>query len=245
MKRAVPAIVAGLTLIAHPQGNAFTSGSQTETPSSIQSQERTEKNRHYARWNLAEDIRTTGNQIGFNQGAGGVWYFMTSAGVTHNPLIYRFIRHFNAPALAFGGGITIPEGFSCWQEADVLPDVCFNFTDHPVTLESFDVPPQTVDMHPTPDGFSIVAWKSPLTGIVGIRGSFTDLDPNCGNGVLWSIDKNARTLLSGDLYNGASQRFSPRVRVDQDDVLYFIVDAKNSDFCGDSTSLDVTIYQRQ
>jgi hypothetical protein len=114
-----------------------------------------------------------------------------------------------------------------------------------VTLESFDVPPQTVDMHPTPDGFSIVAWKSPLTGIVGIRGSFTDLDPNCGNGVLWSIDKNARTLLSGDLYNGASQRFSPRVRVDQDDVLYFIVDAKNSDFCGDSTSLDVTIYQRQ
>jgi hypothetical protein len=123
MKRAVAAIVAGLTLIAHPQGNAFTSGSQTETPSSIQSQERPEKNGHHARWNLAEDIRTTGNQIGFNQGAGGVWYFMTSAGVTHNPLIYRFIRHFNAPALAFGGGITIPEGFSCWQEADVLPDV--------------------------------------------------------------------------------------------------------------------------
>jgi hypothetical protein len=107
-----------------------------------------------------------------------------------------------------------------------VPDVCFNFNDTPVTLENFDVPSHTVDMHPLPDRFSIVAWRSPLRGLVSVSGSFRDLDDNCANGVLWSIDRDFKTLASGDLPNRTGQRFSlAQVWVRKDDVLYFIVDA--------------------
>lgn len=193
-------------------------------------------------WNLARDIGVTGNQIGFQQGAAGVWYFMMSGSTVHNPQLYRFIREFNAPALP-ATDIHVPDGFSGWQEpVDIQPSVDFNFTDHVITLENFDVPPHSVYMHPGPHQFTIVAWQSPVDGAVKIRGSFTDIDPNCGNGVLVTIDKNARTLASGDIPNGAARSFNLwNVRVRVDDVLYFIVDPKEGDHICDSTKLDLEI----
>ena len=96
-------------------------------------------------WNLARGVGSTGNQIGFDQGTEGVWYFLASHSTDHNPQLYRFIREFNAPGLA-----SYPAGFSCWQEpnAEFLPAVCFNFTDHPVTLEGYDLPPRSFRLHP-------------------------------------------------------------------------------------------------
>ena len=243
MKPAVAAIVVVLAMI--PYSSVRTSASQTEvSTSAAHLPEWAEGNGHHGVWNLAQDIGATGNQIGFNQGAGGVWFFMASSRVVHDPLLYRFIREFDAPAVAFTPGFKVPDGFSCWQETKVLPDVCFNFTEHPITLEAYDVPPRTVSMHPIAGRFTIVAWRSPLTGSVAIQGSFTDQNPNCGNGILWSIDKNDKTVLSDDLPNGTSQNFSTRVRVRQNDVLYFIVDA-NNDYSCDSTGLDVTIHQHR
>jgi hypothetical protein len=192
-------------------------------------------------WDPAKDIATTGNQVSFNQGARQVWYFMESHALVHNPRIYRFLDQYNAPARPLTG-IVIPDGFSCWQdETLILPDVCFNFNDTPVTLEGFDVPPKTLDMHPGTDRFAIVAWKSPLNGTVRIEGAFGDLHAACGNGVLWSVDRGSETLKAGDLPNGATQSFSlADVTVTTNDVLYFIVDPKD-DFMCDSTRLDVTI----
>ena len=194
-------------------------------------------------WNLSKDIASTGNQLSFNQGARDVWYFMESHALVHNPLIYRFISEFNAPGRP-ATSIVIPDGFSCWQNpSSIVPDVCFNFNNKPVTLENFDVPPGTVDMHPGTDGFTIVAWKSPVNGVVAIKGAFRDLDANCGNGVIWSIDKGGEVLQSGDLANGTMATFSlADVRVSNSDVLYFIVDP-NGDYRCDSTSLDLTITQ--
>ena len=78
--------------------------------------------------------------------------------------------------------------------------------------------------------------------MVRIRGSFTDNDPNCGNGILWSIDRGGETLLTDDIANGAAQDFDlTNVRVRNNDVLYFIVDAKGSDYICDSTDLNLTI----
>jgi hypothetical protein len=193
-------------------------------------------------WNLSKDIAGTGNQISFSQGARGVWYFMESSSLAHSPLIYRFLGEFNAPARP-ATEIVIPDGFSCWQNpATVVPDVCFNFNATPVTLEGFEVPPGTVDMHPDADGFAIVAWKSPLNGTVAVRGAVGDLHDACGNGVLWSIDRGGETLQSGDLPNGEAQTFDlARVGVRRGDVLYFVVDPKDGDHVCDSTSLDLTI----
>jgi hypothetical protein len=37
------------------------------------------------------------------------------------------------------------------------------------------------------------------------RGAFTDIDPNCDSGILWSIDKGSQRLAFGDLPNGGAQ----------------------------------------
>ena len=97
-------------------------------------------------------------------------------------------------------------------------------------------------MHPGFDRLAIIGWRSPVNGVVSVRGSFSDLDSHCDNGVLWSIDKGSVTMQSGDLPNGgAPMPFYFRVRVKPDDVLNFIVDPKNGDYACDTTGIDVTI----
>ncbi|MBT8067554.1 MAG: hypothetical protein KJO09_09960 [Gammaproteobacteria bacterium] len=42
-------------------------------------------------------------------------------------------------------------------------------------------------LHPTRDSFSVASWRSPIEGIVGVKGSFQDVQPGCGNGASWAI----------------------------------------------------------
>ena len=83
-------------------------------------------------------------------------------------------------------------------------------------------------MHPGIAKLAIVAWESPVNGKVSMTGSFTDVDPVCGDGVLWSIDKGATTIRSGDLPNGGSESFALVESAKKDQVLYFTVDPKQS-----------------
>ena len=126
---------------------------------------------HAEVWNLARDVDTTGNQIGFSQGAAGVWYFMASHSLAHNPQLYTFIRDYNAPSIQGDSPpkppIVIPDGFSCWQSLESFgktPAVCFNFTDSLLTIDTLSVPPHTLEVHPGTDRLVIVAWKSPVDG---------------------------------------------------------------------------------
>lgn len=192
------------------------------------------------RWNLARDIGRTGNQISFRQGARGVWYFMESHSLTRGVHLYRFIPDYNSPALP-ASDITIPEGFACWQNPEhVLPDVCFNFNTSPVTLENFEVPPRSVDVHPGVDQLTIVAWRSPVRGRIRLSGAFRDLDANCGDGIRWFIDRGNAAQASGEVANGSAQSFELALKVRTGEVLYFIVDPAGDHVC-DSTGIDLTI----
>lgn len=72
-------------------------------------------------------------------------------------------------------------------------------------------------------------------------GSFTDLDPNFGNGILWFVEGPQRSAF-GNLPNACTQSFNlPNVIVSPGQVLYFIIDPKNGDYRCDTTMLDVTI----
>jgi len=198
-------------------------------------------------WNLSRDVRATSNEISFNQGSNGVWYFMESASLTHNPSVYSFLPNYTAPC---PGGIGAPlvNGIGCWQDAahtvDHNPKVGVNFTNQTLFPISPGIPPHAVFLHPAPDRFAIVAWKSPLFAIVSITGSFTDLDPDCGNGILWFIEGRGQRLASGNIPNGGAQNFNlPSVTVSPGQVLYFIVDPKNGDYGCDTTGLDLTIAE--
>ena len=201
-----------------------------------------------ATWNLANDVPATANQISFNHGSRGVWYFLESRTFVHNVLNYRLLPEYRSPCLSYQDpSASSPDGVSCWIDptADAignsLPLVALNATDTVVRFpDPYDIPPRSVYLHPAIDKLAIVGWKSAVNGRVTLTGSFVDLDGRCGNGVLWSIEKDNTTLRSGELPSGGIQRFQFRVSVRRDDVLYFIVDP-NGDYSCDTTSLELTI----
>jgi hypothetical protein len=170
---------------------------------------------------------------------------MESASLEHNPQIYSFLPDYAAPCIGNLADKAI-DGLACWRDpshtVDHTPIVAVNFTGLAQYPLHFAVPPHAVYMHPAPDRFAIVAWKSPLDATVQVTGAFTDLDPTCGNGITVSIDRDQKQLAFGDLANGGATTFHLRsVRVARGNVLYFIVDPKSGDYVCDATMLDLTI----
>jgi hypothetical protein len=192
-------------------------------------------------WNLSINVRGSSNQISFNQGARGVWFFMESSSLTHNPSFYKFLPDFKAPC---AGVREIPDVICWWDPSgvDFVPSIAINVTNRPIINGTEIFPPLKVAVHPGPDRFAMVAWRSPITGTVRAAGSFSDLNVACGNGVLWFIDRGRQTLTQGDIANGGDEDFNlPSVEVKRGQVLYFIVDPKQGDHICDSTGLDLTI----
>ena len=98
-----------------------------------------------------------------------------------------------------------------------------------------------VSLHPGMDRLTVVGWRSPVTGVVYVRGTFAqDGAQTCGTGIGWSIDAPATTLASGTLATGDGVSFALSTPVVAGTVLYFSVDP-NGDFLCDSTFLDLTI----
>jgi hypothetical protein len=199
-------------------------------------------------WNLWNDLLVTSNQISFNQGSRGVWYFLQSRTFAHDVLTYKFLPEFRSPCRAQPAGVeALVDGVSCWVNADVdvvgnnAPIVALNATTTTQFLIPFGIPPRSLFMHPGIDRLAIIGWKSPVNGRVMVTGSFADIDSSCDNGVLWFIDKGGTTVRAGDLANGGSERFHFRVSIKTNEMLYFIVDPKNGDYACDSTALDLTI----
>jgi hypothetical protein len=210
-------------------------------------------------WKLSTNVLATNNQISFNQGANGVWYFLQSSSFKHLPDTYQFLSGYLEPCVS-------PEnppidGLACWRnpvpaaDGNQLPLVGVNFTfvtQHPDSGhgDPFGIPARSVWMHPGEAGLGIIGWKSPITGSVNVAGFFSDLDPNCGNGIIWSVDiwsvaKGNSTLTTGTIANGGPpQTFSlTGVSIALGQVLYFTVDPKSGDYYCDSTGVDVTITQ--
>jgi hypothetical protein len=205
-------------------------------------------------WKLSKNLLATNNQISFSQGANGVWYFLQSNSFKHLPDTYQFLPAY-LESCVFPGG-TPTDGLACWINAVVaadgnqIPLVGVNFTN--VTQfpdlahgDPFGIPARSVWMHPGEVGLGIIGWKSPLTGSFNVAGFFSDLDPNCGNGIIWSVDRGARKLATGTIANGGPlQTFSlTRVSVSAGQVLYFVVEPNKGDYFCDSTGVDVTISQ--
>jgi hypothetical protein len=205
-------------------------------------------------WKLSKNLLATNNQISFSQGANGVWYFLQSSSFKHLPDTYQFLS-------AYLESCVSPEnppidGLACWRNpipgpgGHQIPLAGVNFTyvtQHPDSGhgDPFGIPARSVWMHPGEVGLGIIAWKSPLNGSVNVAGFFSDLDPNCGNGIIWSVDRGGQKLATGTIANGGPlETFSlTGVSVFAGQVLYFVVDPNSGDYFCDSTGVDVTISQ--
>ena len=71
------------------------------------------------------------------------------------------------------------------------------------------IPPHSAAVHPSPTGSVAVAWRSPIAGVIRIRGRIADGDPNGGDGVAWSVVRRrghaSDKLVAGVIDNGGSQ----------------------------------------
>jgi len=209
-----------------------------------------EHDTHASTWNLPNDLLKTSNQISFNQGARDVWYFMQSTSFVHNPIRYSLLPDYEALCQITPTGSSGPEtvpGLPCWknfsQPADHLPQADLNVTNTAQVRHGVTFPPHAFAVHPSPIGFAIVAWRSPVRGTVNVNGFFTDLNP-CSNGVIWTIDRGATTLASGEINDNSESFNLSQVHVARGQVLYFIVDP-NGDYSCDTTQLELNISARE
>ena len=205
-------------------------------------------------WKLSRDLLATNNQISFSQGSNGVRYFLQSSSSKHDSKTYKFLSDYSIPCKTNGAEALIP-GVDCWRNPNLDPQgnnaplVGANFTyqtqfPNLASGDPFGIPARSVWMHPGISGeLAIIGWKSPITGTVDVSGFFSDLDPNCGDGIVWSVDKGGGArLTSGTIGNGGPpQSYSlTGISVTAGQVLYFVVDRNRDYFC-DSTGVDVTI----
>jgi hypothetical protein len=205
-------------------------------------------------WKLSKDLLANSNQISFNQGSNGVWFLLQSNSLAHLAKAYSLLPFYSLPCVTNPAAhlvVNIP----CWQnpnpdkEGNIEPIIAANVTYHTLFFRDFGIPARSVTMHPTMSSLAVIGWKAPLSSVVNVTGFFSDLDPNCGNGVIWSVDiwsanKGSQTLASGTIANGGpSQTFNltgTSIRTGQ--LLYFTVDP-NGDYHCDTTGIDVTINQ--
>jgi hypothetical protein len=188
-----------------------------------------------ATWDLARDL-----QISFTQGSNGVWYFMESETRVHDPAVYRLLPRYLNPCQSPWtlSAKRVFAGVGCWQGTEahtpgrggfgLKTEVAFNFTNKRVYgTELGPYLPHTVFLLPTWDRYAIVAWQSPITGVVNVTGWFAFLAFQPGGvGLNWSVDKGDHSLLAGHVFTGPDRApiNLPNLPVAKGDVLYFMTD---------------------
>ena len=136
------------------------------------------------------------------------------------------------------------------------PNVVVNPTDQMVMFKTIRLPPKTLSVHPSPKAGVTVGWKSPVTGTVSVAGRIMDADPNCGNGVGWSLEHRTAAgnvaLSAGTINNGANADLtSPpgaaeklaALKVEAGQILQLTI-LPNAEYACDSTVVELEIAEQ-
>ncbi|MBI2806482.1 MAG: DUF1592 domain-containing protein [Planctomycetes bacterium] len=135
-----------------------------------------------------------------------------------------------------------------WRKGGTeLPILVTNSSD---TLEKIPgtLPPHKVAVHPTPQEFVAVAWKSPVSSKVYVAVRIKHAHPNCGNGVAWWLEHRrvgkATILAEGALDLGGEAKVPARLfDVEKGDQVVLAIDARNGDHSCDLTEINLTVTE--
>src|SRR5205085_2268468 len=85
-------------------------------------------------------------------------------------------------------------------------------------------------------------WTAPQAGTVHITGNASDADPNCGDGVVVSIQRGGQVLWQQTIENGNGTGVSYDVTttVTAGTQINFVINRRSNNWC-DSTNFDPTI----
>lgn len=182
----------------------------------------------FALWDAADDMLLSPGQVNPNPDRYGntPWRYMWSPSRAHDPSQYRLFTHY-----------TVVDAFrEQWDVGDFQP---MPFPPRP--LVGFDLSQRRILMHPYPEEFAVLGWKSPMSATIDYVGSIASTDP-CSRGITWSIDKGATTLVSGTLGGGQSQRLEGSFTVTGGESIYFVLDPGPDDIC-DTSAVELTFTQ--
>jgi hypothetical protein len=155
---------------------------------------------------------------------------------------YALLLNFTAAV-----GSWSPANPGAWTVGGNLPEIGVNQTGGDVTYiggPAFTWPNHTMSVHPGNLDLVVLSWLSPASSFYDINFSFSDLDPNGGNGIAWFVERNSSldTLSSDSFPNGGASGTMDlnNIFVNAGDRINFIVDP-NGDYFYDSTKVTATI----
>jgi hypothetical protein len=106
--------------------------------------------------------------------------------------------------------------------------------------------PHKVAVHPTPQEFVAVFWKSPVEGEVRVGAHIAHAHPACGNGIAWWVEHRhgdrAVALADGTCDLGQEANVAPRMlKVARGDIVLLGIDARDGNHSCDLTEIALTI----
>lgn len=114
-----------------------------------------------------------------------------------------------------------------------------------------NVAPHSVAVHPTPKLQVGVGWKSPGAGTFKIEGNVQHAHPECGNGVVWTVELrrgNTRQRLAHGIAQGANKvRIGPleKVAIHKGDFISLVIGPRDGNHSCDLTAIDLTLHDGQ
>lgn len=121
-----------------------------------------------------------------------------------------------------------------------------NSSDERVTIPG-TVNPHKIVVHPRPERWVAVGWRSPAAGQFRLTPSVKDAHDNCGNGIHWSFElrheNHRRVLGSGDVDLGGVAEIPPieELTLEKGDLLSLMISARDQSHVCDLTEIDLEI----
>lgn len=133
-----------------------------------------------------------------------------------------------------------------WNGADAL-GVLANSSDIAVRTPG-TIQPHSIVTHPSPTRASVIAWKSPINGLLQVSGYVQDAHTDCGNGVTWRLEARRgnthETLASGTTEGATRYELGPftDVQVLNGDALALIIGPRDGSHVCDLTAIDLVTH---
>ncbi len=137
------------------------------------------------------------------------------------------------------------EFIKCWVADDALSLIA-NSSDQHVRVPG-NMKPHSVAVHPTPTLSIGVAWRSPVDGTFSLEGAVQHAHPECGNGVVWSLElrrgNTKQNLAAGISHGAAVVPVGPMkdISIRKGDVVAMVIGPRDGNHSCDLTTIDLTL----
>ncbi|HKS38943.1 MAG TPA: DUF1592 domain-containing protein [Verrucomicrobiae bacterium] len=126
------------------------------------------------------------------------------------------------------------------------PNLVANSSDQQVRIPG-NMKPHSVAVHPSPTLTAGVGWRSPMAGKVRVEAAIQHAHPECGNGVIWSLElrhgSKRQRLANGTAQGAKEVKPAPieNVTVQPGDLVSLLIGPRDGNHSCDLTAVDLTL----